>query len=119
KLRDTLEKNIGSHLPGIRINGDLHDRLPNTSSITFDGINAKDLIREMHTVAVSTRSACPNALSEPSHVLMAIGLTVHQANSTIRFSAGRFTTEEEIDAVSERVISSVRRMRANKRSRLS
>jgi cysteine desulfurase len=113
KLRDDLEQRLLAELPDVWINGDRKDRLPNTSNIGFRGVDARTLIRDMHDVAVSTRSACSSSSAGPSHVLKAIGLTDDEAYSCIRFSLGRFTTEEEIDYAIEKAIASVRKLRRN------
>jgi cysteine desulfurase len=110
-LRDRLENALQAAFPDIWINGLGADRLPNTSNIGFSGVDARTLIRDMHDVAVSTRSACSSGDSGPSHVLKAMGLSDEQAYSSIRFSLGRFTTAEDIDYVIERVVSSVRKLR--------
>lgn len=114
KLRDTLESGLLAELPDIWINGDQENRLANTSNIGFHGVNARTLIRDMHDIAVSTKSACSSGDSSPSHVLKAIGLTDDEAYSCIRFSLGRFTTEEEIDYTINKVIASVRKLRRSK-----
>jgi len=71
-------------------------------------------MRDMHDIAVSTRAACSSGKSGPSHVLKAIGLTDDEAYSCIRFSLGRFTTEEEIDYTINKVIASVHKLRRSK-----
>ncbi len=112
KLRDRLEQTLLAKIPGLRINGDLTHRLPNTSNIGFPGVEARTLIRDMHDIAVSTRSACSSGgYHGPSHVLKAMGLTDEQAYSCIRFSLGRFTTEEDIDYTIGKVIASVAKLR--------
>lgn len=111
KLRDKLEQTLLAEIPEVWINGDKQDRLPNTSNIGFRGVDARTLIRDMNDIAVSTRSACTSGSAGPSHVLKAIGLTDDEAYSCIRFSLGRFTTEEEIDYALERVIASVKKLR--------
>jgi cysteine desulfurase len=116
ELRDKLEESLLTALPDIWINGDRLNRLPNTSNIMFAGVDARTLIRDMHYIAVSTRSACSSGATGPSHVLKALGLSDEQAYSSIRFSLGRFTTEEEIDKTLERVISSVRKLRSHRSS---
>ena len=114
KLRDKLESALLAELPDIWINGDQNHRLCNTSNIGFRGVDARTLIRDMHDIAVSTRSACSSGDPGPSHVLKAIGLTDDEAYSCIRFSLGRFTTEEEIDYTIGKVITSVRKLRRSK-----
>jgi cysteine desulfurase len=115
-LRDKLEQVIVRELADTWINGDQQSRLPNTTNIGFRNVDARTLIRDMHDIAVSTRSACSSGSSGstgPSHVLKAIGLTDDEAYSCIRFSLGRFTTEEEIDYTIEKLIASVRKLRKN------
>lgn len=113
KLRDTLESALLADLPDIWINGDRENRLSNTSNIGFRGVDARTLIRDMHDIAVSTKSACSSGDPSPSHVLKAIGLTDDEAYSCIRFSLGRFTTEQEIDYAISKVIASVKKLRRN------
>jgi cysteine desulfurase len=113
RSRDKLERVLIAELPDIWINGDLENRLPNTTNIGFRGVDARALIRDMHDIAVSTKSACSSGTSGPSHVLKAIGLTDNEAYSCIRFSLGRFTTEQEIDYTIEKVVTSVRKLRSN------
>jgi cysteine desulfurase len=108
KLRDKLEQGLLAELPDVWINGDRQDRLPNTSNIGFRGVDARTLIRDMHDVAVSTRSACSSGSASPSHAPKAIGLTDDEAYSCVRFCLGRFTTEEEIDYAIEGAITSVK-----------
>jgi len=96
-LRDKLQ-NALLEIPETSINGDLSNRLANTLNISFKGINSSDLIKKFATkIAVSTGSACTSALPEPSHVLKAMGISDAQAFSSVRFSPGKFNTEEEID----------------------
>jgi cysteine desulfurase len=112
RLRDRLESALLAQLPNLRINGDLNNRLPNTSNITFSGVDARTLIRHMNFVAVSTRSACSSGSPGPSHVLKATGLSDDEAYASIRFSLGRFNTKEEIDRATALVVSSVRKLRS-------
>ena len=111
KLRDKLESALLAEFPDIWINGDKESRLYNTSNIGFRGVDARTLIRDMHDIAVSTNSACSSGDARPSHVLKAIGLTDDEAYSCIRFSLGRFTTEQEIDYAIGKVIASVTKLR--------
>ena len=110
-LRDKLEHSLVTSLDDVTINGDQIHRLPNTTNIMFRGVDARTLIRDMHSIAVSTKSACSSHTSGPSHVLKAIGLSDDEAYSSIRFSLGRFTTEEDIDFTIERVVASVKKLR--------
>ena len=110
-LRDSLERSLLARLDDVTINGDQIHRLPNTTNIMFRGVDARTLIRDMHCIAVSTKSACSSHTSGPSHVLKAIGLTDDEAYSSIRFSLGHFTTEEDIDFTIERVVASVKKLR--------
>jgi len=111
RLRDRLEDAILSEIPDTWVNGDRGNRICNTSNIGFRGVDAAALIRDMHNIAVSTRAACSSNKAGPSHVLKAIGLTDEEAYSCIRFSLGRFTTEEEIDYAINKVITSVYKLR--------
>jgi cysteine desulfurase len=113
-LRDRLEEGIRSQVPGVWVNGDRANRICNTTNIGFKGIDARTLIRDMHDIAVSTRSACSSGDSGPSHVLKAIGLSDEDCYSCIRFSLGRFTTEAEIDYTIDKVVASAHRLRRSK-----
>lgn len=102
-LRDKLENNLLA-LNGCRRNGSQQNRLPHVSNLSFDGLNGQRLLSEINkTIAVSSGSACTSVLPEPSHVLTAMGRSVQQAKAAVRFSLGRFTTEEEIDYTIEKV----------------
>jgi cysteine desulfurase len=113
-LRDRLEDGILSRVEDTWINGDPINRLCNTSNLGFRGVDARVLIRDMHDVAVSTRSACSSGHSGPSHVLKAMGLSDEDAYSCLRFSLGRFTTEDEIDYAIGKVVASVRKLRRSR-----
>jgi cysteine desulfurase len=114
RLRDKLEQALLAELSDVWINGDLSRRLPNTSNMGFTGVDARTLIRDMHDIAVSTRSACASEDSQgPSHVLKAMGLSDEEAYSCIRFSLGRFTTEDDIDYSIRKVTASVTKLRKN------
>jgi cysteine desulfurase len=97
ELRDLLEANLVNGIPNIKINSQNEKRLPNTSSLTFPGIDADALILNLKTIMVGTGSACSAGAIEPSHVLQAIGLTRENAYSSIRVSLGRFTDEVSIN----------------------
>jgi len=110
--RDRLEEELLAAVEGIKLNGATNDRLSGTTSLTFQGIDAEALIANTPEIAISTASACNSGAIEPSHVLLAIGLTREEAYSTIRIGLGRFTTEEEIARATAEIIDAVSRLRA-------
>jgi cysteine desulfurase len=95
-LRDQLEHALRANISILKINGSQVQRLPNTSSLTFPGIDADALLLNLPNVMMGTGSACTSGAIEPSHVLQAIGLSRDEVSSTIRTSLGRFTTENDI-----------------------
>jgi cysteine desulfurase len=113
QLRNRLEQGILDRVPNAWINGAGASRVPNTSNIRFDGIDAEPLLiaLDLKGFAVSSGSACSSGVAEPSHVLTAIGLTKEQARSSVRFSLGRSNTVEQVDALIEAVAESVARLR--------
>jgi cysteine desulfurase len=100
-LRDRLEDGILRSVPGTVLNGAHAPRVPNTTNISFDRVEAESLLiaLDLEAVAVSTGSACSSGTLEPSHVLRAMGLSTHRTQSSLRFSLGLFSTEEEVDRV--------------------
>ena len=100
-LRDRLEQGILSSVPNTEVNGARDRRVPNTSNISFDRVEAESLLiaLDLEGIAVSTGSACSSGTLEPSHVLRAMNLPTHRAQNSIRFSLGAGNTEEEIDRV--------------------
>jgi cysteine desulfurase len=111
RLRDRFEEALLAALPDLRMNGDPLHRIANTSNVTFVGVQARTLLRDMYFVAASTSSACSSSSAGPSHVLKALGMTDDEAYSSVRFSLGRFTIEAEIEFALDRIIESVRRLR--------
>lgn len=99
-LRDRLERGLVA-LPGVRVHGAEAERVPNTTNVAFDGIDGEGFViaMDLKGVAVSSGAACSSGAVEPSHVLTAMGLNDAAARSSIRFSLGKQTTIEEIDAV--------------------
>ena len=97
-LRDRLEHGLLARVPDARVNASGAPRTPNTSNISFAGIEGEALViaLDLRGIAVSTGAACSSGAVEPSHVLTAIGLSASEARSSIRFSLGRLTTEAEI-----------------------
>ena len=100
-LRDRLENGILTAVPNTDVNGARDARVPNTSNISFDRVEAESLLiaLDLEGVAVSTGSACSSGTLEPSHVLRAMNLPSHRAQNSIRFSLGASNTEEQIDRV--------------------
>jgi len=112
-LRDRFEQEILAAVPDVTVNGSLMMRLPNTSNLLFSGASGEALViaLDMKGIAVSSGSACSSGSVEPSHVLLAMGLTPAEARSSVRFSFGRYNTAEEVDILMEAVISAVRQLR--------
>ncbi|HEY2907589.1 MAG TPA: cysteine desulfurase family protein [Vicinamibacterales bacterium] len=100
-LRDRLERGVLAAVPGTVVNGRPERRVPNTSNISFDRIEAESLLiaLDLEGVAVSTGSACSSGTLEPSHVLRAMGLPTHRTQNSLRFSLGLYSTEAEVDHV--------------------
>jgi cysteine desulfurase len=102
-LRDRFEAMVLDFVPGTSVNGYKNNRVCNTSSILFRGVDGRRLVRELdqNGVRCSQSSACTNYESAPSYVLMAMGLSEEEAYSSIRFSFSVENTYEEIDSVIE------------------
>ena len=101
QLRDRLESDILRLVPGTAVNGDRTARVPNTTNIGFDGIEAESLLiaLDLEGIAVSTGSACSSGSLEPSHVLRAMGHSTARARNSLRFSLGAGTTDADLEAV--------------------
>ena len=110
KLSKTFWKKISS-IPEIFLNGSLDNKVPNIINVSFAYIEGESLIMALKDVAVSSGSACTSASLEPSYVLRALGRADELAHSSIRFSFGRFTTEEEVLQVAETAIRVVKQLR--------
>jgi cysteine desulfurase len=100
-LRDRFEAAVLARVPGCTVNGAPDRRVPNTSNISFDGVEAEALLiaLDLEGIAVSTGAACSSGTLEPSHVLRAMGLPPARVQSAIRFSLGATTTDGDIDRV--------------------
>ncbi len=109
-LRDQLELALLA-LGGVRRNGHALRRLPNTSNLSFDGVEADALINAMPGIAIATGSACTSALMAPSHVLRAMGVVDAAAFASIRFSLSHMTTVEEMNFAIAEVERGVRKLR--------
>ncbi|MFT4171023.1 MAG: IscS subfamily cysteine desulfurase [Rhodocyclaceae bacterium] len=95
-LRDKLLKGL-SDMEEVYVNGDLEHRVPHNLNVSFNFVEGESLIMAVKDIAVSSGSACTSASLEPSYVLRALGRNDELAHSSIRFTIGRFTTEDEID----------------------
>ncbi len=112
KLRDKLEKALCEKLEESYINGSTEHRMPHVTNISFKHVEGEGLMMTFNqNIAVSSGSACTSASLEPSYVLIALGLGDDLAHSSIRFSLGRFTTEEEIDTTVDMLVNGVNHMR--------
>lgn len=98
-LRDRLEERVVAAVTGTLINGERGSRVPNTTNISFDHVEAESLLiaLDLEGFAVSTGSACSSGTLEPSHVLKAMGFPPHRTQNSIRFSLGKGNTEAQVD----------------------
>jgi cysteine desulfurase len=109
-LRDRLWQGM-SQIEQVFLNGDMERRVPHNLNVSFNFVEGESLIMAIKDVAVSSGSACTSASLEPSYVLRALGRSDELAHSSIRFTVGRFTTEEEIDYTVQLVARQVARLR--------
>jgi cysteine desulfurase len=112
-LRDRLESGVLERVAGTVVNGAITPRVPNTSNISFDGVEAESLLiaLDLEGFAVSTGSACSSGTLEPSHVLRAMGLPSHRTQNSIRFSLGLGNEEAQVDALLAKLPSVVGKLR--------
>ena len=110
-LRDRLNEQLHKNLDEIYINGSMEHRLPHNLNISFAYVEGESLLMGINDVAVSSGSACTSASLEPSYVLKALGAGDDLAHSSIRFGLGRWTTDEEVDYVVDKLTKVVTRLR--------
>ncbi|MBU2952561.1 IscS subfamily cysteine desulfurase [Marinobacter sp. F3R08] len=110
-LREAFLEGLSS-LDGVSLNGSVTRRVPGIVNLSFEGVEAESLMLGLRDLAVSSGSACASATVEPSYVLCGIGLSDEQAHRALRFSFGRFTTEEEVAFASSQIVDVVSRLRA-------
>ena len=110
-LRDRLNAELHKNLDEIYINGSMEHRLPHNLNISFAYVEGESLLMGINDVAVSSGSACTSASLEPSYVLKALGAGDDLAHSSIRFGLGRWTTDEEVNYVVDKLTKVVRRLR--------
>ena len=112
-LRDALQEGIRERIKRIRINGHPEQRVPGTLNISFMGAEGESILLylDMEGISVSTGSACATGSLDPSYVLMELGIGAELAHGSIRFSLGRFTTEDDIAYVLEKLPPIIQRLR--------
>jgi cysteine desulfurase len=112
-LRDRFEAQICSAVPRVKINGASAPRVPNTSSLSFESVDGESIVLglDLQGIYVSTGSACSTGDPEPSHVLLAMGLSPKEAQGSIRISLGKDTREEDIDTVAGVLAATVKKLR--------
>ena len=113
-LRDRLERSVIERVPGTAVNGAPEPRVPNTTNISVDGVEAESLLiaLDLEGIAVSTGSACSSGTLEPSHVLRAMGLPSHRTQNSIRISLGAGNTDAEVDLFLEKLPGIVTKLRS-------
>lgn len=112
-LRDKLYMGLFKALEGaVQLNGHPSERLPNNMNLSFSDVDADSLITEINgEICISTGSACSSQVIEPSHTLKALGIAPQRIQSAVRFGLGRFTTEEEVNYVIDRVVKAVEKIK--------
>jgi len=113
-LRQRLETDIGQQLSGVTVNGNSAPRVSNTSNFSFQGVDGESIViaLDFAGICVSTGSACSTGDPEPSHVLMAMGLSAREAQGSIRVALGKGTTEKEIDLTVDQLVRVIGKLRA-------
>ena len=112
-LRERLVKGLLSAIEGVHLNGHPKQRLPNNINVCFDGIDGEELLLHLRLegICASNGSACSSSSTEPSHVLLALGLSEEAARGALRFTLGRQTTEHDIDRLLRVLTAIVERIR--------
>ena len=113
RLRDRLETTLLTRIPNARVNGDIDQRLPNTTNISFEFVEGEGILLLMNEygICASSGSACTSGSLQPSHVLRAMGVPFTMAHGSIRFSLSIYTTDEEIDFTIEKLPPIIERLR--------
>ncbi|WP_022656017.1 cysteine desulfurase NifS [uncultured Desulfovibrio sp.] len=114
RLRDKLESGLLGRIPDCMVNGDVENRLPNTSNIAFKNVEGEAILLMLDRLGIcaSSGSACTSGSLEPSHVLRAMGVPFNYAHGSVRLSLSRYTTEEDIDFVIENFPGVIETLRA-------
>ncbi len=113
KLRDSFVKRVLEEIPFVYLNGGMEYRLPNNANLSFEFIEGESILinLDLAGIAVSSGSACSSGSLEPSHVILALGVKEELAHSSIRFSLGKDTTQEDMDYTFDVLKASVERLR--------
>lgn len=113
RLRDYFERKIGKEIEGVNINGDIKNRAPHISNLSFRGAEGESVLLslDLEGIAASSGSACTSGSLEPSHVLMAMGVKPIDVQSSVRFSLGKENTKKEIDYIIKKLINIIKRIR--------
>ena len=114
RLRDRLESGLLKAVPDCMVNGDVENRLPNTSNIAFKNVEGEAILLMLDRLGIcaSSGSACTSGSLEPSHVLRAMGVPFNYAHGSVRLSLSRYTTEEEVDFVIAHMPDVIKTLRA-------
>merc|ERR1711879_1121260 len=110
KMRDRLETEL-LKIEESYVNGNREHRLPHVANISFKHVGGEGLMMGIKDLAVSSGSACTSASLEPSYVLRTLGVEEELAHTSLRLGIGRFTTKEEVDYATDRIIKEVQRLR--------
>ncbi len=114
RLRNALYQRLAQAIPGLKLNGPALDppdwRLPGNLNVQLPGVDAETVLMQVNRLAASTGSACTSANPEPSHVLLALGLRIEEARSSLRLGLGRFNTPDEVEEATAALSEAVARL---------
>ena len=113
ELRDYYEKRVKEEIDNIKINGNIENRLPGNSNISFENADGEGILLnlDMQGVCASSGSACTSGSLNPSHVLLAIGVEQELAKNSLRISMGKYNTKEEVDYLVDNLKQIIDKMR--------
>ncbi len=116
KEQQRIMENALMSIPGVILNGDLHQRLPHITNISIEGVDSERLLLHLSSkLALGSGSACSSITREPSHVLRAMGIEGDLLNGSIRISRGRFTTQEQITFATSELTRAIKQLRQETR----
>ena len=102
-LRNQLLEDIIKDTPNVKVNGSMEKRLAGNLNMSFQGMNNEAIIAAVPEIAISSGAACTTSTMEPSHVLLALGLSKDEAYSSLRFGIGRFNTEKDVETAADSI----------------